>query len=376
MKTVNRINLTKLSKLLLIAITTLSSSLTIMAPTEADAIDPSLLPPDVTIPTAVSPAVQTSAGAEAGGQAPGLAGGGMPNSPIMNRRGLPMSASGVVQGGTPNSAPPGMTFNSNAPANPYSRGNGSTPMPTDMTNPQSMQNLTPELQQLQQAMQQRSGGQTGASAGTAGSVMGTPPYPGAPPDSTTADGKPCYGCNQHKSNQSADASFTLPNGTTVPLSTGIKRNDPIAIVQTTQGTMSIRLFRELAPRTVANFVDLSQKGFYNGLRWHRVVPGFVVQTGCPKGDGTGDYIDPATGKPRYIPMELNSRLKHNAPGVVAMARFGNDMNSASSQWYITLASVSHLDSKYAVFGGVVSGLDTIYRITPNDKVLSVVIQDQ
>lgn len=147
--------------------------------------------------------------------------------------------------------------------------------------------------------------------------------------------------------------------------------DPVAVIQTTRGTITIRLFRQLAPRTVANFIELAQKGFYNGLTWHRVVPGFVVQTGCPKGDGTGGFTDPQTGQLRTLPLELHQRLRHNAAGVVAMARFGNDPNSASSQFYITLSPQPRLDNKYTVFGGVVGGMEAVQSITTQDKILGI-----
>ena len=160
-------------------------------------------------------------------------------------------------------------------------------------------------------------------------------------------------------------------GSNAPLN---PNSDPVAVIQTTQGTITIRLFQQYAPQTVANFVDLIKKGFYNGLRWHRVVPGFVIQAGCPKGDGTGGYIDQRTGKPRNVPLELHQRLRHNAPGVVAMARFGNDPNSGSSQFYITLAPKAQLDNKYSVFGGVVSGMEVVQKIGTQDKILGITLQ--
>jgi cyclophilin family peptidyl-prolyl cis-trans isomerase len=150
--------------------------------------------------------------------------------------------------------------------------------------------------------------------------------------------------------------------------------DPLAVIQTTKGTVTIRLFRQYAPKTVANFIELAQMGFYNNLTWHRVVPGFVVQTGCPKGDGTGGFIDPQTGKQRTLPLELDQHLHHNSPGVVAMARFGSDLNSASSQFYITLSAQPRLDNKYTVFGGVVSGMEAVQNITPQDKILGVALK--
>lgn len=177
---------------------------------------------------------------------------------------------------------------------------------------------------------------------------------------------------QQQQQQSNNAVMFNPMPAAIP--PGAK--DPIAVIETTKGTIKIRLFRGLAPRTVANFVDLAGKGFYNGLRWHRVVPGFCVQTGCPKGDGSGDYIDPVTNQPRHVALEVSPRLKHNAPGVVAMARFGNDLNSASAQWYITLGAHAHLDQKYSVFGGVVSGMEAVTAISTQDKVITVSVQEQ
>lgn len=153
-----------------------------------------------------------------------------------------------------------------------------------------------------------------------------------------------------------------------------QKPDPVAIIQTTKGPIKVRLFRKYAPQTVANFLELAQKGFYTNLSWHRVVPGFVIQTGCPKGDGTGGYIPPGDSKVRNIPLELHQLLKHNAAGVVAMARFGNDMNSASSQFYITLGPQPRLDNKYTVFGGVLSGMEAVQRITPQDRILGVEVQ--
>src|SRR5579883_561164 len=189
----------------------------------------------------------------------------------------------------------------------------------------------------------------------------------------------CPGCLQHRANQHAPNLTALPSagtpGNTAPKTT-ISHKDPLATINTTKGAIVIRLFRQLAPHTVANFVDLSNKAFYNGLRWHRVVPGFCIQTGCPKGDGTGCYIDPVSKQPRYLPLEISPQLRHNTAGVVAMARFGSDYNSASSQFYITLSPQPHLDDKYAVFGGVINGLDVVKHITTADKVLSISVQEQ
>lgn len=170
----------------------------------------------------------------------------------------------------------------------------------------------------------------------------------------------------HASNTAATSNTTSPSN---------EVHDPLAILQTNKGTINIRLFRTYAPKTTANFIDLVNRGFYNGLTFHRVVPGFVVQGGCPNGNGSGFFIDPTTQKPRMLPLETNPCLKHNAPGVVAMARLGNDVNSSSCQFYITLAPQPSLDGKYSVFGGVVSGMDVVSKIIVGDKILSIVIRE-
>src|SRR5579875_3249553 len=128
-----------------------------------------------------------------------------------------------------------------------------------------------------------------------------------------------------------------------------KMSDRIAVLETTKGTIRFRLYESLAPITTRNFIELAEKGFYNGLTFHRYVPGFVIQGGCPLGTGTGDAG-------HTIPLEVTPELKHNKAGMVAMAR-AQDPNSASCQFYITLAPASHLDMKYAIFGEVIEGLE-------------------
>jgi peptidyl-prolyl cis-trans isomerase B (cyclophilin B) len=148
--------------------------------------------------------------------------------------------------------------------------------------------------------------------------------------------------------------------------------DPIVSIETTKGTIKVQVFKTDAPITAENFLDLVGKGFYNGLSFHRYEPGFVIQGGCPKGTGTGDYKDPATGKTRNIQLEKKPNLKHNAAGMVAMARSDNP-NSASCQYYITLAAADFLDNPpgYAVFGKVVEGLDNALALRSGDKMTKV-----
>ena len=127
----------------------------------------------------------------------------------------------------------------------------------------------------------------------------------------------------------------------------------------------IEFFPEDAPKTVENFVTLAKKGFYNGLTFHRVVPDFVVQGGCPKGNGTG-------GPGYQIKAEFNKQ-KH-VRGSVAMAR-SQHPDSAGSQFYITYGATPHLDGNYTVFGQVVSGMEHVDRIKQGDKMKTVAIEE-
>lgn len=141
--------------------------------------------------------------------------------------------------------------------------------------------------------------------------------------------------------------------------------NPTAVMETDKGTLQIVLYLDKAPVTAQNFIDLANKGFYDGLTFHRVVPGFVIQGGDPKGDGTG-------GSDKTIPLETHPDLKHDGPGVMAMAR-SSDPNSASSQFYFTLAETPHLDGGYAVFGRITEGVEVIQTIRIGDHIKSVKI---
>jgi peptidyl-prolyl cis-trans isomerase B (cyclophilin B) len=132
------------------------------------------------------------------------------------------------------------------------------------------------------------------------------------------------------------------------------------------GEIRIEFFAEDAPKTVENFVTLAKKGFYNGLNFHRVVPDFVVQGGCPKGNGTGG--------PGYTVKAEFNKQKH-VRGTVAMAR-SQHPDSAGSQFYICYGNTPHLDGQYTVFGKVVSGMELVDRITQGDKMTSVTIADE
>jgi len=132
------------------------------------------------------------------------------------------------------------------------------------------------------------------------------------------------------------------------------------------GEIRLEFYPEDAPKTVENFVTLAKKGFYNGLNFHRVVPDFVVQGGCPKGNGTG-------GPGYQIKAEFNKQ-KH-VRGTLAMAR-SQDPDSAGSQFYICYGNTPHLDGQYTVFGRVTSGMELVDRIKQGDKMTSVTIAEE
>lgn len=147
-----------------------------------------------------------------------------------------------------------------------------------------------------------------------------------------------------------------------------------AIIETTKGTITIELYEDKAPITAGNFIDLVEQKFYDGLTFHRYEPGFVIQGGDPRGNGTGGYVDPATGRERRIKLEVSPELKHGAAGALAMARSSNP-DSASSQFYITLGPAAFLDNNYAVFGRVLDGMDAVNQIRVGDRMTSVTIVD-
>lgn len=132
------------------------------------------------------------------------------------------------------------------------------------------------------------------------------------------------------------------------------------------GEIRLELFPADAPKTVDNFVTLARKGFYNGLTFHRVVPGFVVQGGDPKGNGTG-------GPGYTIPAEFNQQ-KH-VRGSLAMAR-SQHPDSAGCQFYITYGAQPHLDGNYTVFGRVVAGMEHVDAIRQGDRMTSVTIVEE
>jgi peptidyl-prolyl cis-trans isomerase B (cyclophilin B) len=141
---------------------------------------------------------------------------------------------------------------------------------------------------------------------------------------------------------------------------GLKKIE--AIIETHEGSITINLLFKDAPNTVASFIDLANKGFYNGLSFHRVIQRFVIQGGDPNGNGSGG--------PGYNIDDETNGLKHVA-GAVSMANSGP--NTGGSQFFIVQWEQPHLDGKHTIFGMVESGLDVIYLIEPHDPIISVQI---
>lgn len=142
-----------------------------------------------------------------------------------------------------------------------------------------------------------------------------------------------------------------------------------AIIHTEKGEMEVEFFTQDAPGTVANFVKLSNEGFYDGLTFHRVIPDFVVQGGCPKGDGTG-------GPGYKIDCELDGDNQYHDKGVLSMAHAGR--NTGGSQFFIchSRKNTAHLDRNHTVFGKVVSGVEIVDEIRQGDVISKIEIVEE
>jgi len=141
----------------------------------------------------------------------------------------------------------------------------------------------------------------------------------------------------------------------------------VAVIETNRGNIKIKLHADKTPKTVANFEKLAKEGFYNGLKFHRVIPSFMVQTGCPQGTGTG-------GPGYKFADEFHKDLKHDGPGVLSMANSGPNTNG--SQFFITHVPCPHLDGKHSVFGRVLEGQDVVNSIKQGDQMVKVTISDE
>ena len=137
-----------------------------------------------------------------------------------------------------------------------------------------------------------------------------------------------------------------------------------AVMNTSKGVVRFKFYPNEAPKTVHRFIELIQQGFYNHLKFHRVEPNFVVQGGDPLGNGTG-------GSGKKLEPEFNER--HHIEGTLAMART-SDVNSADSQFYISLGTYPQLDHQYTVFGQVISGIDIVSKIRVGDEIVSISLE--
>jgi peptidyl-prolyl cis-trans isomerase B (cyclophilin B) len=141
----------------------------------------------------------------------------------------------------------------------------------------------------------------------------------------------------------------------------------IAVIETSRGNIRLNLHADKTPKTVANFEKLAAEGFYNGLKFHRVIPDFMIQGGCPKGDGTG-------GPGYKFADEFDKDLRHDGPGVLSMANSGPNTNG--SQFFITHVATPWLDGKHSVFGRVIEGQDVVDSIKQGDKLVKITITEE
>ena len=134
-----------------------------------------------------------------------------------------------------------------------------------------------------------------------------------------------------------------------------------AVIKTSKGDMKVDFFEDDAPKTVENFTKLAKDGYYDNLTWHRVIPNFVIQGGCPKGDGTG-------GPGYTIDCELDGENQYHDKGVLSMAHAGR--NTGGSQFFVchNRDNVKHLDRQHTVFGKVIEGLDVLDAIRQGDSI--------
>lgn len=142
-----------------------------------------------------------------------------------------------------------------------------------------------------------------------------------------------------------------------------------AVIDTVRGAMTVEFYEKDAPNTVANFVKLAKSGFYDGLNFHRVIPEFVIQGGCPHGTGAG-------GPGYTIKCETTGENQYHDRGVLSMAHAGTD--TGGSQFFIchSRKNTAHLDRKHTCFGRVIEGLDVIDAIKPKDKINSITIIEE
>jgi peptidyl-prolyl cis-trans isomerase B (cyclophilin B) len=160
---------------------------------------------------------------------------------------------------------------------------------------------------------------------------------------------------------------STPTPTPTPTATPAASPDPDkvnVVIETEKGTIKAELYPDVAPITVANFQKLVSEGFYDGLTFHRIIEGFMIQGGDPKGNGSGGSPDKIKGE--FLANGVENNLKHER-GVLSMAR-SNAMDSASSQFFIMQEAAPHLDGLYAAFGKVTEGIEVVDKIVEETPV--------
>ncbi len=154
--------------------------------------------------------------------------------------------------------------------------------------------------------------------------------------------------------------------------------NPTAVIKTNKGEIRAELYRDITPGTVENFITLAKKGFYDGIKFHRVIADFMIQTGCPDGKGTG-------GPGYTFDCEISSQLKHER-GVLSMAHTGQCQHARDgakkggkctngSQFFITHRATDHLDGVHTVFGKVLSGMEVVDSIAKGDHMVTIEISE-
>jgi cyclophilin family peptidyl-prolyl cis-trans isomerase len=140
--------------------------------------------------------------------------------------------------------------------------------------------------------------------------------------------------------------------------------NPVIVLRTVHGNISIELLPDKAPNSVTRIIQLVERGAYDGIKFHKVIPNFIIQTG-----DLSEKFPEESSQPLKAEINNTQHIK----GTVALARQNGDLNSATTQFYIALTRLPHLDSKYTVFGKVIKGMDVLDKIRPNDKIITLAL---
>lgn len=179
--------------------------------------------------------------------------------------------------------------------------------------------------------------------------------------------------NQNNNLSTYSAAQITKKGTMKTLSDFEQISATQATLSTTKGDITFELYRDQAPITTANFLNLAKSGYYNGIVFHRIIPDFMAQVGDPLTKDPSKQALWGTGGPGYtIPDEFGQGLSHDSEGIVSMANAGP--NTGGSQIFITYGPTTYLDGKHAIFGKVIQGMDVLRSLEIGDKIVSVTYQ--